>query len=60
MRSAILACPPVTPGHPVLLPGDIENVQRERRQSAVPVADAVWEQLAQLAKRLGTVTEPQG
>lgn len=57
---AILACPPVTPGRPVLLPGDIENLQRERRQSAVPVADAVWEQLAQLAKRLGTVTEPQG
>jgi LDH2 family malate/lactate/ureidoglycolate dehydrogenase len=55
---AIRNCPPIVAGFPVLLPGDVENQQRERRQAAIPVADAVWRQLAQLAKRLGTVTEP--
>ncbi len=55
---AIRNCPPIDPERPVLLPGDVENEQRERRQAAVPLADAVWAQLGQLAKRLGTVTDP--
>jgi LDH2 family malate/lactate/ureidoglycolate dehydrogenase len=40
----------------VLLPGDIENQQRERRQDGIPIAEEIWDQLSQLAQRLGLPT----
>jgi hydroxycarboxylate dehydrogenase B len=57
---ALRATPPVIPDRPVLLPGDVENQQRERRRETIPLASEVWGQLMQLARRLGTVTDPTG
>jgi uncharacterized oxidoreductase len=57
---ALRATPPVIPDRPVLLPGDVENQQRERRRETIPLASEVWSQLMQLARRLGTVTDPTG
>jgi hydroxycarboxylate dehydrogenase B len=56
--TALRSSPPVNPDQPVLLPGDVENQQRARRQEAVPIPGEIWTQLVGLAGKLGTVTDP--
>lgn len=56
--AALRSSPPVSPDRPVLLPGDVENQQRVRRQDALLVPDEIWIQLVQLAGKLGAVTDP--
>jgi LDH2 family malate/lactate/ureidoglycolate dehydrogenase len=51
--TGLRASAPIDPDRPVLLPGDIENQQRERRQDGIPIAGEIWDQLSQLAQRLG-------
>lgn len=48
------ATDPVDPNQPVMLPGEIEQrVMHERKQHGIPLADALVEQIAQLARTLG-------
>lgn len=56
--AALRNSPPVNPDEPVLLPGDVENQQRARRHDALQVPDEIWNQLVELAGRLGVVTDP--
>jgi len=51
---SIHATDPVDPKHPVMLPGEIEQrVMRERERDGIPLADALVDQIVQLAQALG-------
>ncbi len=51
---AARSLPPAPGAHQVLMPGDPERLSRAKRtRHGIPVPDAVWEELARLAERLG-------
>ena len=51
---AVHATDPVDPERPVMLPGEIEQrVMRERESTGIPIADALVDQLLQMANSLG-------
>ena len=53
----ILGTNPVTPGQPVLVPGDKEAATRaERLAGGVPLQPDTWEGILQVARRLGVPT----
>ena len=51
---AVHATDPVDPERPVMLPGEIEQrVMRERESAGIPIADALVDQILQIANSLG-------
>ena len=50
----VKASPPVTPGQPVLAPGDVERAMREKRlREGVPIDDTTFRELVGAAKTVG-------
>ncbi len=43
---------PVNPTQPVLLPGDVENLQREKNHPQIAISRAIWESILELDKSL--------
>jgi LDH2 family malate/lactate/ureidoglycolate dehydrogenase len=53
MIDQVKAVPPATGFSEVLLPGEPERRERERRAAGVPVAEATWEAITTTAQALG-------
>ena len=43
---------PADPNRPVLLPGDVENLQRGKNQRGISISQAIWESIIELEKQL--------
>ena len=43
---------PVKAEHPVLLPGEVENIQRQRNQPKIAISKAIWESIVELEQSL--------
>ena len=43
---------PADPSRPVLLPGDVENLQRAKNQHGISISQAIWESIVELEKQL--------
>jgi uncharacterized oxidoreductase len=42
----------VKPDQPVLLPGDVENLQRQKNQPVIAISSAIWQSILELEKSL--------
>lgn len=49
---ALRASTPADPARPVLVPGDVEAAQRDRRRELVPVAEEIWADVRRLRDEL--------
>ena len=59
MAGCITASPPRKPGEPVLIPGDPERANREKRlRDGVPIDDETWREIGLAARGVNVLVEP--
>ena len=59
MAAYITASPPRNPSEPVLIPGDPERANREKRlRDGVPIDDETWREIALAARGVNVLIEP--
>ena len=59
MAGYITASPPRKAGEPVLIPGDPERANREKRlRDGVPIDDETWREIALAARGVNVLIEP--
>ena len=59
MAEYITASPPRNPSEPVLIPGDPERANREKRlRDGVPIDDETWREIALAARGVNVLIEP--